>query len=138
MTQSTITVEPGHRGTVSGVTAARFHQRAIVDIKNSTGRTLALTTLVGRGDNVPLVEEANPASSAWSFGPFGEPVAINVLIEHSENGDNFSPSKVIKPINVSKRADASHPASHHVSTILSEDDVDDDYTDCIVNILQYK
>ncbi|KAG6860711.1 hypothetical protein C0995_008296 [Termitomyces sp. Mi166 len=120
--QSIVTVEPGHKGTVSGVTAALFHQRATISIQNAAGRVLMLITL-----------EADPTSQVLSFGPFNELVTINVLIENSEKGDNFSVSKV-KPLNVSKQADASNPVHYLVSTILSEDHVDDNYNDCIITI----
>ncbi|KAG6841355.1 hypothetical protein C0991_011898 [Blastosporella zonata] len=138
MSFSTIEVEPGYKGTVSGVTAARFNQRATVNIQDRAGRVIALTTFIGKGENVPLTQVVNPVSPAWSFGPFAEPVTLNVLIENSEKGDNFSPSKVILPIKVLKESDETSPATYRVSTILSEDSVDDDYTDCIITVFQYK
>ncbi|KAG5639728.1 hypothetical protein H0H81_000008 [Sphagnurus paluster] len=86
-----------------------------------------------------MAQESNAAQPVLSFGPSTEVLTIHVVIEHSEKpGGKFSPSKVIDPVTVRKEPDAYSPLTIIVSTILSEDNVDDDYNDCIVTILQYK
>ncbi|KAG6826330.1 hypothetical protein H0H92_000292 [Tricholoma furcatifolium] len=133
------TIEPGRRVIVNGFVSAQNYQRATVDLRDQSERKIAETTFVGRGDNVPLVQEANPASSSWSLGPFKEPHVLNVLIENSKpEANNFTPSKVISPVNVNNAANSSAPANYLLSTLLSEDGTDDDYTDCVLNIFQYQ
>ncbi|KAG6835273.1 hypothetical protein H0H93_003240 [Arthromyces matolae] len=158
MSQTTVNVEKGHKATVHGVRIpsddflaylanlhailkvidADFYQRATLSIKNELGRVIALTTFVGQGANVPATQESHLGSSTWCFGPFEENVSLDVLIEHSPNGDIYKPSKIMTPVHVNKQADGSHPAAYHLTTILSEDNDDNDYNDCILNIFQYK
>lgn len=138
MSNSSVTIEPGFRGTVTGLTRAGYNQRATINIKNFAGRTLASTSLVGKGENVPMTQEVNPALPAWAFGPFTEAMTVNVFIEYASTGQTFVPSRAILPVTVTKKPDESSPQTYVVSTLLSEDSTDNDYNDCIISIFQYK
>ncbi|KAF8156532.1 hypothetical protein B0H34DRAFT_674992 [Crassisporium funariophilum] len=138
MSNNSVKVELGFKGTVTGLTRAANHQRATIEMKNASGRVLASTTLVGRGENVPMTQEVNPALPAWSFGPFNEVMTVFVKIEYSQSGGNFLPSKEILPVTVKKEPDTSSPQTYVVSTLLSEDAGDNDFNNCIINIFQYK
>ncbi|KAF8065192.1 hypothetical protein FPV67DRAFT_1671471 [Lyophyllum atratum] len=138
MSNSSVRIDVGFRGTVTGLTRAGYDQRATVNIKNSAGRTLASTSLVGKGENVPMTQEVNTSLPAWSFGPFNEAMTVNVSIEYAQSGGNFVPSRAILPVTVVKNPDASSPQTYVVSTLLSEDSSDNDFNDCIISIFQYK
>jgi len=138
MSNGSVTVEPGFRGTVTGITCARYEQRATVNIKNAAGRSLASTTLVGKGDNVPMSQEVSPTMPAWAFGPFTEAMTVNVVIEYASPGQDFAPSKAVLPVTVLKTPDGSSPQTYVMSTFLSEDSTDNDYNDCVISVFQYK
>jgi len=136
---SSVKIDVGFKGTVAGITRAEFEQRATISVKNSAGRVLTSTSLVGKGENsVPMTQEANSDLTDWSFGPFSQPMTIDVLFEHSQNGQNFSTSKAIAPITITKKPDSSSPQTFIVTTMLSEDSSDNDYNDCIISIFQYR
>ncbi|GLB39846.1 hypothetical protein LshimejAT787_0703560 [Lyophyllum shimeji] len=135
---SSVELEPGFRGTVTGITRAGYSQRATVEIKKADGRTVASTTLVGKGENVPMTQEVNPALPAYAFGPFAEPMTVKVTIEFATDGQHFKRSKEVAPVTVIKKPDESSPQTYVVSTLLSEDSTDNDFNDCIISIFQYK
>ncbi|KAF5384297.1 hypothetical protein D9615_003309 [Tricholomella constricta] len=138
MSNNSVKIEVGFRGTITGLTRSMNHQRATITMKNDAGRTLASTTLVGNGENVPMTQEVNETMRAWSFGPFKDSMTVSIQVEHSQTGESFSPSKAILPVTVRKEPDASYPQTYVVSTLLSEDSNDNDYNDCIISIFQYK
>ncbi|GLB39852.1 hypothetical protein LshimejAT787_0703620 [Lyophyllum shimeji] len=138
MSNNSVRVEPGFRGTVTGLTRASYDQRATITVQNAARRTLASTTLVGKGENSSMTQEVNKALSAWAFGPFDEAMTINVSIEFASSGKEFRPSKAILPVTVTKNPDGSCPQTYVISTLLSEDGSDNDFNDCIISIFQYK
>ncbi|RDB23621.1 hypothetical protein Hypma_009501 [Hypsizygus marmoreus] len=135
---SSIKVEPGFKGMISGVTRSPSYQRAMISLKNAAGRVMASSILAGDGENIPMKQEVN-GMQGWAFGPFNEMMTMHVAVEHSrsENG-TFVPSKSIVPIPMRMETDMHNPKTYMVCTMLSQDAVDNDYNDSILSVFQYK
>jgi hypothetical protein len=117
-------------GFITCQTNAGFTQRAVVTITDATGNTIASGTFQGNGEGgtpTPLT------TGAYTLDYTGVlPFTLNVAFSYNPNGTFYpnDPSKVIESIPYN------HKIIEHIS-IISEDSVDNDYNDIIMDCITY-